>query len=132
MALAVYSIGEIVVGGKFLSNEASMAITRRTNSQAVLTVALGYAGESPGAPMTEVEVTNCVPSAGFEMDPGQYMGDGAPGGQQVGLQSVQFTVFAATQRLVFNGFIVEDNFSHAVNSEAKLSFKARGEFALRG
>ena len=47
-----------------------------------------------------------------------------------GLQVVKFSLFVAGQKLVFKGFIIEDSFSHAVNSEAKLHFKARGEFGL--
>ena len=134
MATNVYSIGEIYVGSVFLAQEASMSISRKTNSQAVLTVALGYAGESPGAPMCEVNVTNVVPSAGFELDPGSVMGSqragGPGGGSQPGLQPVKFTAIVAGKTLIFKGFIIEDTFSHAVNSEAKLTFKARGEFAL--
>lgn len=130
MALVTYSIGEVYINSLFLAQEASMSVSRKTNSQAVLTVALGYAGESPGAPMCEVEVTSAVPSAGFELDPGQFMGDGSPGGQQFGLVPVQFTLFVAAKTLIFNGFIIEDDFSHAVNSEAKLRFRARGNFSL--
>lgn len=129
MALTVYSIGEVYVNGRYLAQEASMQFSRKTNSQAVLTVALGYAGESPGAPMCEVDVTNAVPSAGFELDAGAFMGS-TGGGAQNALQPVQFTLFVAGKTLVFNGFIIEDSFSHAVNSEAKLTFKARGEFSL--
>ena len=129
MALNLYSIGEIYINSQFAMQEASMTFSRKTNSQAVLTVALGYAGESPGAPMCEVEVTNAVPSAGFEIDPGKFMGS-TGGGAQTALQPVQFTLFVAGKTLVFKGFIIEDSFSHAVNSEAKLNFKARGEFSL--
>lgn len=129
MALAAYAIGEIYINGQQAMQEASMTFSRKTNSQAVLTVALGYSGESPGAPMCEVNVTSAVPSAGFEIDPGAFMGN-TGGGAQSALQPVKFALFVAGKKLQFNGFITEDDFSHAVNSEAKLSFKARGEFAL--
>jgi hypothetical protein len=133
MATNLYAIGEIYVsaGGtnKLLAQEASMTFSRKTNSQAVLTVALGYAGESPGAPMCEVEVTSAVPSAGYEVDPGSFMGSTGDDTTS-GLVVVKFSLFVAGQKLAFKGFIIEDSFSHAVNTEAKLHFKARGEFAL--
>ncbi len=129
MATNLYAIGEIYINSKLCAQEASMTFSRKTNSQAVLTVALGYAGESPGAPMCEVEVTSAVPAAGYEIDPGDFMGSTGDD-QTTGLQVVKFTLFVAGQTLAFKGFIIEDSFSHAVNSEAKLSFKARGEFSL--
>ncbi len=129
MATNLYAIGEIYINGKICAQEASMTFSRKTNSQAVLTVALGYAGESPGAPMCEVEVTSAVPSSGYEIDPGDFMGSTGDD-TTTGLQVVKFTLFVAGQILAFKGFIIEDSFSHAVNSEAKLHFKARGEFSL--
>lgn len=120
MALQLYTLGEVYVNGAKLAEEAQMSISRKTNSQAVLTVARGYSGESPGAAMTDISITNAVPAAAFELNPGSFMGQ---------LKVVEFTCFAAGQTLSFKGFIIEDNFSHAVNSEAKLEFKARGEFS---
>lgn len=122
--LQQYTIANIYVttpdaGTKLLSEEASVTIDRSTGSQQVLTVQKGYSGESPGASMCELSVDNAVPSADFEFDPGPYMADLLP---------VKFTVFAAGRTLNFDGFIISDNFQHAVNSEAKLSFKARGNF----
>jgi hypothetical protein len=121
MALQLYTLGEIYVNGSKLAEEASLTVNRKTNSQIVLTVAKGYAGESPGAAMCEIDVVNAVPAAAFEMDPGDFMN---------GLKVVEFTFFVASKTLTFKGFIIDDNFSHAVNSEAKLTFKARGEFGL--
>lgn len=121
MSLQLYTIGEIHVNSQKLAEEAQMQVSRKTNSQIVATVAKGYAGESPGAAMTEIDITNAVPALAFELDPGDFMD---------GLKVVQFTFFVAGKTLVFKGFIIEDNFSHAVNTESKLTFKARGEFAL--
>jgi hypothetical protein len=131
MALQLYAIGEIYIGSKLLAQEGSLSVSRKTNSQAIMTVANGYSGESPGAPMCEVEVTSAVPAAGFELDPGDYMGAEPEASTVVAaLRVVSFTIHAAGKLLQFKGFIIEDSFSHAVNSEAKLNFKARGEFAL--
>jgi hypothetical protein len=120
MALQLYTTAEIYVDGAKLTEEAQIAVNRKTNSQAVTTAAKGYAGESPGAPTTEITVTNAVPGADFELNPGPFM-------QQ--LKVKEFTFFAAGRTLTFKGFMIEDNFTHAVNTESKLEFRARGEFA---
>ncbi len=70
--------------------------------------------------MCEITVESAVPADDFELNPGKFMAD---------LSVVEFTVFAAGNTLTFKGFIISDNFSHAANSESKLSFQARGSFA---
>lgn len=118
--LQLYTLANVYVNGSLLAEEASVTVDRATNSQQVITVAKGYAGESPGAAMTELSVENVVPAADFELNPGKFMGS---------MQVVEFSAFAAGRTLTFKGFIVSDNFSHAANSASKLSFKARGSFS---
>src|SRR3990167_10475833 len=98
----LYAAAAVLVDGLFLTQESSVTVQRSTNSQAVNTVALGYAGESPGAAMVEIDVKNAVPSADFEMNPGKFMkslkeceiGILGPGGKQ----------------LTARGFIISDTF----------------------
>lgn len=118
--LQLYTAANVYINGSLLAEEASVTVARSTNSQQVITVAKGYAGESPGAPMTDITVENAVPAADFEVNPGKFMAE---------LKVVEFTVFAAGNTLTFKGFIITDNFSHAANTESKLSFTARGSFA---
>lgn len=118
--LQLYTAANVYINGSLLSEEASVTVNRSTNSQQVITVAKGYAGESPGAAMCEITVESAVPAADFELDPSTFMGE---------LQVVEFTVFAAGNTLTFKGFIISDNFSHAANTESKLTFNARGQFA---
>lgn len=118
--LQLYTAAFVYVNGALLTEAASISVKRATNSQAVSTIVKGYGGESQGAAMTEVSVEGAVPAADFELNPGKFMGS---------LQPVEFTIFAAGKTLVFKGFIISDNFSYAVNSEAKLSFEARGGFS---
>ena len=115
--LQVYTKAAVYVNGSLLIEEASITINRDTNSHPIHTIARGYAGEAAGSPLLEISVENAVPSLDFEMDPGQFMGN---------MQEVQFAVFAAGRTLNFSGFILSDNFSHAVETESKLNFKARG------
>lgn len=117
--LQIYSLAFVTVGGALLTEEASITVHRRTNSNPVNTVAKGYSGESPGAPNCEIQIRNAVPSADFELDPGPYMKT---------LQVVEIGVIAAGKQIVVPGFIIEDTFSHGVNQEATLEFSFRGVF----
>ena len=115
----LYASAAVLVEGLFLTQESSVTVARTTNSQAVNTVALGYAGESPGAAMVEITISSAVPSADFELNPGKFMkrnqeveiGILGPGGKQ----------------LTARGFIISDNFQHAVNSASSLEFQFRGK-----
>lgn len=122
--LQLYTAAFVYVNGALLAEEASVTVNRSTNSQQVITVSKGYAGESPGAAMCEVTVESAVPAADFELDTvvGKPM-------EIEQLKVVEFTIFAAGSTLSFKGFIISDNFSHAANTESKLSFSARGQFA---
>ncbi len=120
MTAQLYTLAFVTVGGRLLTEHVDAQVNRSTNSQPVNTVSKGYAGESPGAPMVEIDVTNAVPAADFEMDPGPYMEN---------LDVVEIGVLVAGKQLVASGFIISDSFSHSVNSESKLSFKFRGSYA---
>lgn len=105
-----------------LAQEQEVDITRNTQSQAVETVALGYAGESPGAPMMEVDIVNAIPANGFEFDAGPSMLLLIPAKIQVlgpGGKSVKG-----------NGFIISDSIRHGVNQQARYSFRARMSMQL--
>lgn len=93
-----------------------------TNSQQVLTVAKGYAGESPGAGMIDVTVENAVPAGGFEFDAGKKMAGLIP--------TNLYTLGPGGKQLKGQCFIISDSFRHSVNNPSNYSFKARGPFAL--
>lgn len=120
MALQLYTLASVYINGQLLSEEARVTVDRETKSQEVATVAKGFAGLSPGAAVTNITVENAVPAVGFEKDMSTIMKQ---------LQVVELTIFAAGSTLTSKGFIISDNFSHAVNSESKLDFKFIGEFA---
>lgn len=118
----LYTLIYCTVNGKLLTEEASVTVTRTTNSQPVSTVAKGYAGESPGAPMVEIDVDNAVPSADFELDAGPFMNS---------LEAVEMGVIGpGGKQMIAKGFIISDTFGHSVNSESKYSFKFRGAMGL--
>lgn len=115
----MYSLAYVTVGGALLTEEASITVHRRTNSNPVNTVAKGYSGESPGAPNCEIQIRNAVPAADFELDPGPYMKS---------LRVAEIGVIAAGKQITVPGFIIEDTFQHGVNQEATLEFSFRGVF----
>ncbi|MDB4992745.1 MAG: hypothetical protein JWM74_177, partial [Myxococcaceae bacterium] len=82
-------------------------------------VAKGLAGVSPGAPMCEIAITNGVPSPDFEIDPGTYM---------MTLQVVEVTIFAAGRTATSKMFVMDDNFSHGVETPSKLAMNLIGQF----
>lgn len=67
--------------------------------------------------MTEITVSNAVPAIDFELDPGTFINEVA---------EVEISIFAAGRTLTVKGSIIDDNFSHAVDTEAKLEFNFRG------
>lgn len=115
----LYTLAYCTADGKLLTEEASLTVNRATNSQAVTTVAKGYAGESPGAPTVEIQVTNAVPAADFELNAGPFM---------KALKTVEMGVIVAGKQLVAKGFIISDSFKHSVNSESNYDFTFRGGF----
>ena len=112
-----YTLAFVTADGTLLTQEQDVKVDRTTNSQAVSTVALGYAGESPGAPMVEIDVTNAVPAGGFEFQAGVKM---------TGLISTQVYVLGpGGQTHKSQGQIYADSFSHGVNKAAAYSFRMR-------
>ena len=118
--LGLYTKALVYWNGKQLTEETSASVSRETNAQIVKTVAKGLAGVSPGAAMITVSVKNAAPSTDFELNPGPFMG---------GLQVGELTIFAAGRTLTSKGFILKDNFSHAVDSASELDFDFTGQFA---
>lgn len=117
--LQLYTKAVVYMNGGLLSEESEISVKRSTNAQVVETVAKGFAGLSPGAARAEIDITNAVPSADFELNPGQFM---------LQLQVVEVTVFAAGRTFTSKSFVLSDNFTHAVNTSSKLSMNLIGQF----
>lgn len=108
------------INGALLSEEVSCSVKRMSNAQKVITVPKGFAGLSPGAAEIQVEVDSAVPSADFELNPQRFLSN---------LDTCELTLFAAGRTLTVTGFITDDNFSHAANTESKLQFTFVGGYA---
>ena len=123
MALQLYTQAEVFINGSKLAEEAQVSVERNTNAQVVNTVAKGFAGLATGAPVMNIKITNAVPAASFELNPGAFMGMPSGGGLQV----IEITLFGAGQTLTAKGFVMSDNLSHAVNTESKLEMSIIAE-----
>jgi hypothetical protein len=112
-----YALATVVVNGSTLTEESNVTVKRESGGNAVKTVSKGYAGRSPGAPMTMITVKNAVPSADFELDPGPFINQ---------TEAVEISIFAAGRTMTLTGFIISDNFQHGVDSAAELEFEFEG------
>jgi hypothetical protein len=115
----LYTLIYCLAESSLLSEEASVTLNRSTNSTASNTVAKGYSGETPGAPMCELQVANMVPAAGIEFNAGKYMKTMTP---------VEMGLLSHGQQLTFKGFIIGDSIKHSVNGDAGYDFTVRGAF----
>lgn len=120
MAGQLYSDASVYIRGALLVEATDVTVDRKSGAQIVLTMAKGFAGASPGAPMLEISFDNAVPFAGVEYDPGADM---------LALGPVPITVYAAGKQLATQGFVMEDTFKKGVNKEATLSMKMTCDFA---
>ena len=117
--LSLYTKALVYLNSSLLSEEADVSLKRATGAQVVKTVAKGFAGVSPGAPMAEIEISNAVPSADFEVDPGAFM---------LQLQVVELTICAAGRTATCKGFVMSDNFTHGVETPSKLTMSLVAQF----
>jgi len=118
--LQKYTKATVYWNGTLLSEESSVTVKRVSGAQPVKTTAKGFAGMSPGAPMMTISIDSAVPAADFELNPGPVIEN---------LEDGEITVFAGGRTLTSKGFITDDNFTHAVESQSKLSFEFTGQFA---
>ena len=118
MALQKYSNALVMLEGSLLTEENSVSIDKKSGLNPVHTVAKGFAGASQGAPEMTVRVDNAVPSADFEYLPDADVLEG---------KVVEITIFMAGKQTTAKGFIMDVSYSHAVNSEAKMSFNVMCE-----
>ena len=127
-SIQLYSNAEVYINGSKLVEEANVSVSRHTNAQKQYTLARGFAGMVTGCSEIEIKVTNAVPSAKFELNPGSFMGmspntdTSRGGGVFGGLRPLEVTIYAASSQLHTRGFMTSDNFNHAVNAASTLEF----------
>jgi hypothetical protein len=115
--LQLFGVAYVTVANALLLMEASASMQRTTGSQAVFTVPLGYAGESVGAGLCEMDIESKIPISGIEFDPGIVI---------MGLIPVEVGFVLAGKVAKTKGFIIQDSYKHAINQEASQSLRYRG------
>lgn len=117
----VYALTFVSIEGAILAQAGSLSFQRQSGSQPVLTLAIGYAGESPGAAMVSGNIQMHVPVDDFEFQADAYIESLEPVeiGFQVGL----------TRTCVFKGFIIEDSLKQSVNSPLDYECQFRARFS---
>jgi len=119
-ALSLYGQLAIYINGSLLTETTSISISRSMETQDIHLVGGGFQGILTSTPVVTVEVKSATPSTSFELDPGRFMKSNA---------QINFTISnSGSNTIQFKGFIIEDNFESAVNSNSTLSFKAKGIF----
>jgi hypothetical protein len=116
----LYTLIYVLADSALLSEEASVSMSRETGSSPAKTVAKGYAGETPGAPMSELQVSNMVPAAGMEFDAGMNMKKMKP---------IEMGLLSHGKQITFKGFIVSDSIKHSASGDAGYDFTVRGVFS---
>lgn len=116
----LYTLIYVLADSTLLSEEASVSLKRETGSTPAKTVPKGYAGETPGAPMCELQVSNMVPAAGMEFDAGKFMKSMKP---------IEMGLLSHGKQLTFKGFIVSDSIKHSASGDAGYDFDVRGVWA---
>ena len=121
-SVQLYTLLFVGIEGTLLVEEQQVDLTRTSNSVAVSTVAKGYAGESVGASMIELDVKNAVPASGFEFDAGS---------QIRGLIPVNFQVRGPGGKTNFGvGFVHADSLTHSKSADVSYTFKLRAAHSL--
>lgn len=110
----IYTLLFFVADGTLLAEETQIDLRRTAGAQRVMTVAKGFAGLSPGSALLEFDVTNAIPSGGFEFDMGQKI---------AGLITVDVQVLGpGGTSTKGKAFIEHDTIRHGVNQEATYMF----------
>lgn len=127
-----YAVPYVLINGSIQFENVSMTLQQTSGSNPVKSLAGGYRGESPGSPMNEITLECNIPANGFET---QIAGplDRTIGGSalgQPGLTPVQFDVQMAGKNNTFTGQIYDITTTGNEGAVSKITYKARGSFAV--
>lgn len=115
-----YSNAFVFIEGRLLTQESSVKVSIKSGFNPVHTTHEGLAGASEGSSFIEIDVEEAVPSADFDTDPTAYMKT---------FTVVEVKIVAASKQGIFKCFMTESDFSHSVDSPAKMSFKFIGRLS---
>lgn len=116
-----YSLLYCTVKGSLLTEAGSIGVDRDTKASVVDTLAKGFAGVTPGAGTTAIQITNAVPAAGFELDGGDMMRAYVPA--EIGVLG------PGGKQLIVDCYLLSDSLKASVNNSTSLDFSLIGPFA---
>lgn len=114
-ALQRYSNAYVFVNGQLLTQESSVTIEKKSNSKPMVTLHKGFAGLSKGAGMAEITVENAIPAKDIEFLPDFFIKEG---------DSLEIGSVLGSRQMICRGFVTDASYTHQINENAKLSFKA--------
>jgi hypothetical protein len=112
-----YSNGDAYLASNLVMEMSEFRVSRESGSTPTKTRAKGYAGETPGSPMTTVEMTGKIPAANMELDLNDYINTG---------KKAVFTFFVGNRKLTCEGCIFSDGVNFAIDSEVTQTLSFRG------
>lgn len=118
MALQMYEKGALFMDGVLLAEIGEFSIEHDAKVVEIETMQKGFAGISPGAARTSVDLSSMVPRKGMEKD---YI----TAVQQNTI--VELTAFRAGQKGTCKGFLVKASEKYGVNQAAGISTSFIGE-----
>lgn len=116
-ALQIYERGSVFFANQLLVECVSFTVKADPKLNPISTMQKGFAGVSPGAEMTEVEVTEALPRAGFDYDALRAI---------QGVEVVDFVCFLGAKKLASKGFISGLDLTSGVDKGAEVKFNFMG------
>lgn len=107
-----YSKVECYLNGSLMFEAASVKIDRSGNGSPVNSIAGGFTGWAPGAPIQQVSIESNVPADGFEFDLGKAIKN---------CEEVSLTFYAGGKSMSVTGFCTADGISGGINGDSKVS-----------
>jgi hypothetical protein len=117
MAFQAYEKGAIFAAGVMLAEALNFSLEHDSGLQPVHTMQKGFAGMSPGSPMTKGSVSSAVPRAGVDLAYLDKMTAGNP---------IDFVCYARGKKIKFKGYITNLKESYGADKSAELSFDFAG------
>ena len=116
-SLQTYDRGSVFLDNQLLVECVSFTVKADPKLNPISTMNKGFSGVSPGAEMTEVEITEALPRAGFDYAALQRL-------QSVDV--VEFVCFLGAQKLKCKGYISGLDLASGVDKGAEVKFNFIG------
>lgn len=113
MALQQYEKGTLFLDGTLLVEVMNFSLDHDAANQPIFTMYKGFAGVSPGSPVTKGSVSGGIPRVGVDFD---YLS------KLKAVAVVEFVVFAHSKTKKFKGYIMSIKEQYGADRAAEISF----------